>query len=353
MANINYGIPNVIPFTYTTYKDQHLLENTGNTPLTYTIEKVSCDVTQITLVDILVDAGEKVELPINKVDGNYSVIIKQGANTGKISDLIQYNNLLLIFLEGAESLLCGCARFSECADCDSHEYFSKDKALSTITAALSYNNLEAPKYDSYYETLAQNLNCEIGEEANKFVTSQYFLGQESIQKLLLQNVALYYMSFYYIDVIGAKDEEEVTFVKEKYKSVVILNCIKKLGISIKEAKEDLTDSARVYYWQANDPSKTSTQMLNEANVPGYIVSQSSDLFDVFEAGKLIEYADVGRIAFCVDNPTGPNNYYLYDVIGNNVTSGFIRTILSPTQVLYVSINPYSVGPMLIRLILNT
>lgn len=210
------------------YKDIYTLENVGLVTLSYTLSKKECDsVTTIEEGDIL--AGQTITLPINYIDGVYSIEISDNIETLILPDILFYNNLLISIIDNVEEVVCGCKGCDTCDDCGDEEC---SLHLNTLIAVLAFNFMKSPKYNDYLDLVAEVLKCTIDARILCLITKQLILGKEDSKDLVLEIIALYYLAFYFKDLADAEDAEEVTYIKTKYNSVKILRCIRKMGIDI-------------------------------------------------------------------------------------------------------------------------
>jgi len=108
---------------------------------------------------------------------------------------------------------------------------------------------------------------------------------------------------------------------------------------------------KIHYWQENEVSSTSSNILISLLEDSYLNSKPYDTNAAFQSGKTISYNSVGLISFAVPNASSSSNYKIYDYLNNDVTSGFTRNFISTKNILvYISNNIYAYGDLLFKII---
>lgn len=325
-------------YNFRKYKDVYTIENNGLVPLTYTVVKVECDsTTTVGTGEILV--GQTITLPIKHVDGVYRIIISDSVLEETLPDILFYNNLLLTIIDGTEEILCGCNGCNTCHDCK-----TCDTELLTITAILAYSFVNNPTYSTYINNIAEELKCDIDSKVLCLLTNIQVLGKTEVEDLLMEIVALYFLSFYLYDLFNAQDAEEAEYIKVKYLSSKIMKCIRKLGININEQTEIITEDMQVYYWQLTNPLDDINDVFPLMNST-FLNDKPVAPFETFEDGEIVTYNQVGRIVFAI-RETDLLNFTISDSLNNDVTDEF-DTAYNATfkTVFFVSKVPYSFSNM--------
>lgn len=319
-------------YTYTHYKDQHLLQNNQSINIGYSIVKVTCDATK-TLSTGNIAPGGVVELKF-VVDGLYTINVYD-ENQRESFEIKTYNNLLLSFISNVEALLCGCSKCRECEECNECETY-----LAAFMKAFSFNSLNTPTYDLYVNLIAADSQCSLESEVLCNIINEKVYGSTIVREPMLQILGYYYGAFYYRDFYTAEDASEAEFIVTKYKYDKIAKCMKKLGIDPVSAIEDVENLSTVYYWQLeslSDTILTENALINSM----YLSTKPNDPLPVFEEGKVVTYSGVAKIAFAI-TPTISANFVIKDSLNNDVTDEFDSIFDAPTnRVLFVSKLPYS------------
>lgn len=334
-------------YNYKKYKDVYTVENTGLVPLTYSLKKIECD--NVTIINEgIINVAYIYTLPITAFDGVYSLTLSDGVETFTLPDILQYNNFLLSIIDNVEETLCGCKKCNHCDDCgDSDECYNCKLYLNTLTGVLSFAYLHTPRYNSYLETIATELKCSLSTKVLCMLANNMMTGDEETTQMFKHIIGMHYLAFYLVDLVGATDTDEASYIKLKYKSSKILTCLSKLGINLDETSNIFLSDIQVYYWQINDlfedindiiPIFGSTY-LNDKNVVD---------FQEFEQGKTITYTTVGRVAFAIKE-TDIQNFLILDSLGNDVTDEFDNHYFNTERtVLFVSKIPYSHSNMFFK-----
>jgi hypothetical protein len=314
-----------LSYIFKKYKDVYTIENTGTVTLYYTLSKKECSsVTTAEKVSILVGSTEI--LPIKNIDGVYSIKISDSVSEEILPDILFYNNLLLSLINGTQRTLCGC-KGCGCPDCADENCLDR---LVTLVSSQSYLFANSPNYNSTQNLISKVLKCSIDEGVSCLITNQQITGKQEIKDLLYKILSMYYLSFYLTDRSLSTDDVESAYIDIKYKFPSMIKCIEKTGISYDEVLKAFKDYT-VYYYQLDNPVDDITDIIPLLN-SAYIASKPKDTFTVFEQGKIVNYATVGRIAFIISPPESIN-FVLEDSLGNDITDQF--------DTYYETINKYA------------
>lgn len=218
-------------FVYKNYKDVHTIFNSGILPLTYSISRIECDSKEL-VKTAQIPVGETITLPLNYMDGVYSVTITDGIEEQILDDILYYNNLLLTIISNVEASLCGCKTCDECEDCNECSLY-----LNTLNQVLAFSIVNNPKYSPYINLINEELKCDFSQVVLCMLTNSMIDGNQDTKNIYLRIIAMYYLAFYILDWIQSTDVDEANYIKCKYNSVKILKCIKKLGINIDEISD--------------------------------------------------------------------------------------------------------------------
>lgn len=319
-------------YTYTHYKDQHLLQNDQSINIGYTILKVTCDATT-TVSTGNIDPGKVLEIKF-AVDGLYTVELYD-ENQRDSFEIKTYNNLLLSFISNVEALLCGCSKCKDCEECNECETY-----LAAFMKAFSFNSFNTPVYDLYVNLIAEDSQCSLESEVLCNIINEKVYGVAPVREPMLQILGYYYGAFYYKDYYTAEDSSEAEFIATKYKYDKIAKCMKKLGIDPVKAIQDVENLSTVYYWQLE--SLTDTILTENPLIDlVYLSSKPNSPLPVFEEGKIVSYSGIAKIAFAI-TPTISANFVIRDSLNNDITDEFDNIYDIPTnRVLFVSKLPYS------------
>jgi hypothetical protein len=97
----------------------------------------------------------------------------------------------------------------------------------------------------------------------------------------------------------------------------------------------------IYYWQELEIGKSTALIISEAFTQGFVDDKEFDSFDVFTEGKELTYSNVGKIGFLISGINSTDNYKIYDINNNDVTSGFVTSYSSDIKSrIFVSFNEY-------------
>ena len=319
-------------YIYKKYKDIYTIENTGLTSFNYDIDVKECDSLNNYTSGIILP-GKTLTLPILFSDSVYIVTLSDDEVT--LTDILQYNNLLTTFIDNVEKVICGCKKCNDCSDCNECETY-----LNTISYGLGFLHVNTPKYNNYLTTISNTLKCNYSQEIVTTILNESLTGTKEVKKLTLLNIATLYLTFYFIDLAQAFDTEEADYIKLKYKSSKILKCIRKLGIDVDEFTDNIFNNMDVYYWQLDNVQEDINDIIPLFNTT-YLNNKPLLPFITFEQGNIVNYSEIGRIAFAIKE-TDILNFIITDSLNNNITNGFDYEYFPLTKtVLFVSKNPYS------------
>lgn len=101
---------------------------------------------------------------------------------------------------------------------------------------------------------------------------------------------------------------------------------------------------KIYYWQEDSVSRTNTNVVDDVTNTNYLSDKSNDSLLVFSTGKDIDYTSTGRICFAIQDVPLTDNYRIYDILDNDITHAFTKTIVtSKNVILFISNNIYAHG----------
>lgn len=323
-----------LSYIYKKYKDVYTIKNTGIVDLQYTIFIKNCDSTK-EYKKGTIKVQETFIVPILILDGIYSIKIFTDTEEEYLPDILQYFNLLTAFIKGVEEVLCGCKKCNDCEDCNKCE-----DVLTIINYGLAYFNVNSPKYNNYLSVFSKVLKCNYSQEILCNILNNTVSGKYEIKNLTKLNLALLYLSFYLLDLAQITDVTEIEYLKDKYKSVKILQCIRKIGVDIDNFNTELFSNMKVYYWQfdnLNDDINTIVSQINNV----YFDNKPFLSFEEFSKGHVVNYNLIGRIVFAIKE-TDILNFILEDSLGNDVTDQFDTHYFIDTHtVVFVSKIHYS------------
>jgi hypothetical protein len=308
-----------IAYSYSNYKDEHVLKNNGVIDLRYTIVADNCGGNTPFTSGLLI-SDQSVTLPF-KVDGTYSVQLETEFAEQPGPVIKYYKNLLVSFLSNVEQVLCGCAPCNDCEECTDCQTY-----LASLTKAIAYANLMAPIYTNNFNTIANNSICTYSNDILCSLMNEKVYGNPLLKETLLNIVANYYAAFYAKDMSLAMDASEKQYVKEKYKASKIMKCVERIGIDLGDLKPTTGNeetNPTVYYYQLSDYRATHVSNTSQVDLEGAIFLNTLpyETLDVFAGGFNITYTDVGRIAFAIKGV--PNaNFQLIDMLNNDITDQF-------------------------------
>lgn len=319
-------------YTYNNYKDINTLKNNESLVMNYEIVKNSCDATS-SISTGTISPGNTITITF-PVDGEYIINLSTTVSTDSFT-IKYYQNLLKSFIADAEKILCGCAKCNDCEECNECQDY-----LGSFMKAFGINSINYPTYQSYVNLIAQDTVCEFTDEVICTILNEKVFGSSSVKEPMLKILGYYYAAFYFKDYYSAADTEEENYITAKYNYVKIAKCIKKLGVNPAEIIQEFESQSVVYYWQLDNTEDTITEVIPLIS-PSYVAGKSSEPFNVFEAGYIVDYSQIGRICFGVA-PTQVQNYVILDSLNNDVTDEFdIAYISSMSLALFVSKIPYS------------
>lgn len=319
-------------YSYNVYQDMYSLMNINVNPITYTLFRVECNtVTEIESKTIAPKSS--IYLPLTFTDGKYQFDITDGINTVHKYDILYYNNLLLDIIDGVEESICPCV----CKDCDEcKEVDDYKKSFSTLISTISLAALNPIKYTDTIKVAMESLKCNLDEALTYFTYEKMINGKDEVEELNLKILAIHYLAYYYIELFGAENAEEINYVNNKFKALKILKCIKKLGINTVEIADIISRNVEVAYWQLDNTSDNINDVIIDMGSINFLVDKPTHPFLSFEQGVLINYTRMGRIAFAIKG-TSIEHIEIIDSLGNDVTNDYNTHYFEGTNILlYVS-----------------
>lgn len=309
-------IPNV-DYIYSDYKDQYTIENISAFPLTITLTRIECNSTEIVSTRVIPTA-QKISIFQHSVDGNFTVGLSNELNNTASISIKYYYNLIVDIIRKTEQVLCGCKDCDECTDCND----CQDKA-DLVTLILSYFHLNTPVYNPFLQSVITVLSCTIDEQIYCYELSKIIKGEGNLDNLLLKTISMYYLSFYYTDLGIAGDEEEKIYTSDKYKSSKILKCIQKLGVDISDIIDEVVNPTRgnVYFWQGNGTQEDVSDILPLIS-EAYLDTKPFDTYINFETGREVDYSQVGRYVFFIEETGEFDDILIRDYLLSDVTGLF-------------------------------
>lgn len=106
----------------------------------------------------------------------------------------------------------------------------------------------------------------------------------------------------------------------------------------------------INYWQEQNYDTTFENIKILVEDPLYPESKPHATYEVFEAGLLIPYNNIGRICFVLKDTVYNENYAIYDILNNDITPSFYRYYDEVNKyILFVSTNIYSYGDITLKI----
>jgi hypothetical protein len=329
-------------YTFSVKKDTYVLVNKLLVPLAYKLHLIEKEGRVDTIKDegsLLAsnhaDYSDKVFTLLN--DGRYKLEIIN-ADDVYFESWIKLRNELIPLLKKALCCSCGCK--SSCESCLTKEAKDCIRNQSLLNFMTTYQYLVKPF--SVETWLDQN------EPLFNFYQSSYFLSKEHTLELLGKqifncslygspttngelfkfNLAIAYLGLYFYakadTLVG-----DIDYLNTVYDFIALSKCIAKLGINIAELETIATKTnSLVYYWQLTNPIDNITDVDPIFDMD-YLVGKPFADYSVFEQGKIINYTNIGRIAFAVTSTTGVD-FELKDSLGNDITDDF-DSVYYPTN----------------------
>jgi hypothetical protein len=321
-----------VDYIFLKYKDVYTLKNIGSISINYSISRVVNSVPSVITSGVILPSATST-LSLGNFDGTYQLDITAVNNTAEPIKIKYFPTLLQTIISKIKEITC-----KECGSCDKCE--DPKLQLSLLIAVLNYAYLQSPIYNEYFESLNLNLNDVIINKTTKYLSENLVYGQGNVSPLVIQTVGAHYLSFYYTDLVAAKDPEEVSYVKAKYNAADVITCLNSIGIIVPNTETVTTTGIDIYYWQL----LTSTETINNVLAPLtdiYLASKDKDTLKNFSIGKTINYSNIAKAAFVIKGALS-DSFALYDSLNNNVTAQFDK-IYNPTTktILFVSKANYS------------
>lgn len=302
-------------YTYLKYKDVYTITNNSSVEtLTYKVVFKNCEETTIIKEGTILPSS--VYTLSFKYDGVYEVILNDGFIEEVITDIKYFENTLQMFIEGVQSIFCGCGHnCDECTDCDECEDY-----LKTLVQALAYTSLNEPDYQVYVEAINKESKCLLNESLLCSLVQEQIRGNASYKDVVLYFLANYYGAFYFREKFLAADNEEVAYVTAKYKYPTISKCMKKVGLNPSNVACQVEANTEVCYWQLDNTNDKIEDVIPLINT-SFLSTLPRASFEEFETGKIITYTEIGRICFAI-YPTQVQNFVITDSLNNDITDAF-------------------------------
>lgn len=302
-------------YTYLKYKDVYTITNNSSVEtLTYKVVFKNCEETTIIKEGTILPSS--VYTLSFKYDGVYEVILNDGFIEEVITDIKYFENTLQMFIEGVQSIFCGCGHnCDECTDCDECEDY-----LKTLVLALAYTSLNEPDYQVYVEAINRESKCLLNESLLCSLVQEQIRGNASYKDVVLYFLANYYGAFYFREKFLAADDEEVAYVTAKYKYPTISKCMKKVGLNPSNVACQVEANTEVCYWQLDNTNDKIEDVIPLINT-SFLSTLPRASFEEFETGKIITYTEIGRICFAI-YPTQVQNFVITDSLNNDITDAF-------------------------------
>jgi len=211
-----------IEHTFLTYKDVNTLTNKGVATLSYTLQRNACGEMTTTMSGTLaLNQSVILKMPLT---GKYEFTFRDGVNPDIQKIIYNFEKILEDTICVVQDILCG----QVCVDCDSN-----CETTSTVFSKLMlYNQLNLIKYTEYMVGVSTVFFC---YSENLIYDNEYkeqLTGESNHIGLLKQNIAFLYSVFYFQQLSKAIDQAEIDYIKIKFKSALILPCIRTLGLPI-------------------------------------------------------------------------------------------------------------------------
>jgi hypothetical protein len=304
-----------VQHNYLKYKDIHTIENLEGVPITYVINKVSCDnITEVRRCNIL--PGETITLNF-KLDGVYRITLINTITLEEetLEDILYYFNLITSFISSVENIFCGCTPCKECEECNECEDY-----LEALLKALAYTSLHEPQYQPYIDAINRESKCLLNDLVLCTLIQEKVNGMANYKEVLLYFLSSYYGAFYFNERFAAIDDEERAYVTTKYKYEKIVKCMKKAGFVPQDVVDIVESQSQVFFWQLDTPQETFEDVIPTITLP-FLQTKPVDEFAEFEQGKIITYTSIGRICFAI-TPTQVQDFLIQDSLNNDITDAF-------------------------------
>lgn len=329
MTTINNNI-----YTFSVKQDKYILVNKKLTSLNYTLHLYTQDNTIDTIIEegsvLASDDVEYIDKIFNLLsDGRYKLEIED-ADDVYFESWINLRNQLIPLIKRAICCSCGCK--SSCDSCltkEAKDCIANQSLLNMIT---TYQYLIKPfsvetwlshnmdLFNFYQKTFFDNRENSLQLLGKQLFDCSLYGSPKTSSELFKYNIAVYYLGLYFYAKSDTL-ENDIVYLNEVYQYNTISKCISKLGINIMDVEEEyIEEESTVYYWQLDNPIDNITNIIPIFDSI-YLADKPFADFSVFEEGKIVNYATVGRVAFAVTNTTGVD-FELKDQLGNDVTDDF-------------------------------
>lgn len=230
----------MVSFNITKSQDKYYLLNTEETTITYELQKITDCVYFETISTGSIAASEEIEIVLTG-DGEYQIILtndEEGESTVLIRD---YNELLVSTIASIYDVLCQCG--CGCSGCSELETNECHALLLTKAKMDAFKRLVNPQYVSYLDAVYSETKCLISKQIYCCITEENIKGSATFnEKLIKQLIALDYLAIYFHELNSASTDEDIAYVKSKFKTNKIFCCISSLGIDIQEIEQLINDN---------------------------------------------------------------------------------------------------------------
>lgn len=253
-------------YTIKNLSDKYFITNTGNTEISYVVKKSSNCVNYNTIYDGTLPLQDDVAEITFIGDGEYLVEVTDNGET--VTHIIKYYlQLQTMLIDDVKAVLCGCS------DCDDDVYgdCECDLYISTKNKMDVFRRLVSPQAEAFFNIINQEVKCIVEKEIYCDIGNEIYSGNlkfnDKLFKILL---SLDYLALYFFELDSYCLQDELCYVKTKYKTEQIFCCIEKLGINITkletlidETMGTLTITSAAYINQP--PSQVGDNTINVAN----------------------------------------------------------------------------------------
>lgn len=212
-------------------QDDYYIVNNTSVAITYKVEQLKNCTNFDGILAGTIEPGDEVLLVFTE-DAEYKVILD---NTEEFI-ILYYVNLQTSIICSINDILCGC----DCECSSSSEFCDLLKLRAKIDV---YKRLTNPYGVAFYDTVYDCVKCLITKPIYCSIAEELIRGESSCnEKLIKQIIALDYLAMYFYELAQVEDQEDIDFIKNKFKIEEIFCCIQKLGIDVGEIETKINNN---------------------------------------------------------------------------------------------------------------
>lgn len=222
----------------TRVQDKYYIENLELDDIQYKLTKLNKITGDTVISEGIIEAGATFEVPIT-VDGKYTVLLTENDEGGtSLLELDYYVNLQLSAIEDIFTVLCPC-------DCGCNGCSDEDSDCCDIVRTKdkieTYNMLLFPLFASYFSVVYEEVISLISKQVYCIINEESLYGSSTFNnKLSKQLIAANYLAWYLYEFqTYGTSEENISYIKTKFRQEEIYCCIHKLGIDLKSIEDAL------------------------------------------------------------------------------------------------------------------